>query len=335
MFRDQLLTAAALAFDCQQEIQRLSSSLRQILRDDLHRQGFVIGLSGGVDSSVAAALCVAALGRQRVFAVLMPEQHSSAETRTLSRSMAAHLGIAFCEQDITATLAAVGCYDCQTAAIRKVVPEFQPDWQAKIVLPGICSSARYRLFSLVVRDPDGHQLQVRLSPEAYRELVAATNYKQRVRKMLEYYHADRLNYAVIGTPNRLEYDQGFFVKNGDGAADVKPIAHLYKTQVYALAAALDVPEQIRSRPPSTDTYSMAQTQEEFYFSLPYEKMDLCLYGRDHGLTAAQVAPAVGLTAAQVEHVYLDIDGKRRASRYQHLEAQLLGEPGAAAVARRA
>ena len=133
-------------------------------------------------------------------------------------------------------------------------------------------------------------------PPHYREVVAATNFKQRTRKMLEYHHADRLNYAVVGTPNRLEYDQGFFVKNGDGAADVKPIAHLYKTQVYAIAEALGVPEEIRSRPPTTDTYSLPQSQEEFYFSLPYDKMDLCLYARSNGYPPEAVADAVGLSA---------------------------------------
>ena len=158
---------------------------------------------------------------------------------------------------------------------------------------------------------------MRLTPAAYLQIVAATNYKQRVRKMIEYYHADRLNYAVAGTPNRLEYDQGFFVKQGDGAADVKPIAHLYKTQVYQLAAHLGVPEEIRRRPPTTDTFSMPQTQEEFYFALPYDRMDLCLYALNHGIAAAEVAPLVELTPEQVERVFKDIDAKRRATRYLH------------------
>jgi NAD+ synthase len=155
--------------------------------------------------------------------------------------------------------------------------------------------------------------------------VAATNYKQRVRKMTEYYHADRLNYAVAGTPNRLEYDQGFFVKLGDGAADLKPIAHLYKTQVYALAAHVGVPDEICRRPPTTDTFSMPQTQEEFYFSLPYQAMDACLYGRNHGVPAGEVGLALGLTAEQVDRVYRDIDQKRRTTRYLHTRP-LLVEP---------
>jgi NAD+ synthase len=135
--------------------------------------------------------------------------------------------------------------------------------------------------------------------------------------MMEYYHADRLNYLVAATPNRLEYDQGFFVKVGDGAGDIKPIAHLYKSQVYALAAFLGVPKEILSRQPTTDTFSLAQSQEEFYFALPYEKMDLCLYGLNHGVPPAEVGPAIGLTAEQVERVYRDIEQKRRTTRYLH------------------
>jgi NAD+ synthase len=188
-------------------------------------------------------------------------------------------------------------------------------------------SDSFRVFSVVAQPPEGEPVKARLPLHAYLEVVAATNFKQRTRKMLEYYWADRLNYAVLGTPNHLEYDQGFFVKNGDGAADFKPIAHLYKTQVYALAAQLDVPSEIRSRPPTTDTYSMPQTQEEFYFSLPYDRMDLCLYGVDHGLSPAEIAPEVGLTEEQATRVYGDIAGKRKAARYLHLHPQLVGTPG--------
>jgi NAD+ synthase len=174
--------------------------------------------------------------------------------------------------------------------------------------------------------PDGTQTKHRLTPESYLGIVAATNFKQRVRKMLEYFHADRLNYAVIGTPNRLEYDQGFFVKLGDGAADVKPIAHLYKTQVYALAEHLGIPEGVRSRPPTTDTYSLPQGQDEFYFSLPYHEMDLCLYAHNNDLPPEAVAGAVGLSPEDVRRVFDDIEQKRRTTRYLHLAPQLV-EPG--------
>jgi NAD+ synthase len=158
---------------------------------------------------------------------------------------------------------------------------------------------------------------------SYLGIIAATNMKQRTRKQIEYHHADRMNFAVVGTPNRLEYDQGFFVKNGDGAADLKPIAHLYKSQVYRLAEHLGVPEEIRQRPPTTDTWSMPQTQDEFYFSLPYPEMDLCLFALNHGLPSQAVAEAAGLTAAHVEAVWRDIAAKRRATAYQHQPALLV------------
>jgi NAD+ synthase len=281
----------------------------------LRRRGIVVGLSGGIDSSVVAALAARALGAERVVGLLMPDLASADESRSLGQAVADTFGIPTILEEIAPTLKGVGCYARQTEAIRMVVPDYVEGDPFKIVLPSILASDRLNVARVTVRDKSGAERTVRLSADAYLQLVAATNFKQRVRKMVEYYHADRLNYAVAGTPNRLEYDQGFFVKQGDGAADIKPIAHLYKSQVYALAAHLGVPEDIRRRPPTTDTFPMPQTQEEFYFSLPYAQMDLCLYGYNHGVPAVEVAQAVGITAEQVERVFRDIAQKRRATRY--------------------
>jgi NAD+ synthase len=220
-------------------------------------------------------------------------------------------------------LEAAGCYSKQVDAIRMVFPEYGDGYHCKITLPSILDGQRINVSSLTIESPSGVQQTSRLPISAYLHLVAATNYKQRVRKMTEYYHADRLNYVVAGTPNRLEYDQGFFVKLGDGAADIKPIAHLYKTQVYALADYLGVPADIRRRPPTTDTFSMPQSQEEFYFSLPYQAMDVCLYGRNHDVPESEVAAVLGLTPEQVERVYADIDQKRRTTRYLHTRPLLV------------
>lgn len=258
-----------------------------------------------------------ALGKERVLGLLMPERDSAPETLSLSRRVADLLGIEIIHEDITPILDAAGCYRRRDDAIREIFPNYGPEHRAKIVLPSVVDSDRFRVFSLVVEAPDGSVASKRLSLSAYLGMVAATNFKQRVRKMLEYYHADRLNYAVTGTPNRVEYDQGFFVKLGDGAGDVKPIAHLYKTQVYQLAEYLEVPEEVRTRPPTTDTYSMPQSQDEFYFSLPYDKMDLCLYGKSHGIPDDDVASAVGISTEQLQRVYRDIAQKRRTTRYLH------------------
>ncbi len=232
-------------------------------------------------------------------------------------------------EDITPMLFAVGCYRRRNAAIRRVVPEFQDDWRFKVVLPGgRLDSDRLNVSTLAVEVPQHGRREVRhvrLPPAEYREIVAATNFKQRVRTMLEYYHADRLHYAVVGTPNRLEYDQGFFVKGGDGLADVKPIAHLYKSQVYALAEYLGVPAEIRSRTPTTDTYSLPQTQEEFYFALPAATLDLILYAHNLGRDAAAIAVELGRTPDEAARALRDIEQKRAATRYLHLPP-LLVEP---------
>ncbi|MEJ5260064.1 MAG: NAD(+) synthase [Anaerohalosphaeraceae bacterium] len=309
---------------CEQLVQTITRTLQAFLREQLKRTGYVVALSGGIDSSVAAALCVRAVGKDRVFGLLMPERDSSADTVRLSRLIAEHLKIDYAEENITPVLEALGCYERRNRAVREVIPEFGEDWKCKLLLPSILNhKAGFRIFSVQVQSPKGECRQARLTPAAYRGIVAATNFKQRVRKMLEYYHADRLHYAVAGTPNRLEYDQGFFVKGGDGLADVKPIAHLYKTQVYALGRYLGIPEEICSRPPTTDTYSMPQSQEEFYFSLPYDKMDLCLYAYNRRIAPEEAAPTIGLTAEQVQRVYEDIEQKRKTTRYLHLPPLLV------------
>jgi NAD+ synthase len=283
----------------------------------------VVGISGGIDSSVVAALCARAFGKEKVLGLFMPEHHTSDDALMLGRKLAATFGIEAIVEDIAPALEGLGCYRRQNEAIRTIVPEFGDEWKCKLVLPSIIESDRLNVTQLTVQSPSGEVKTVQLTASAYLQIVAATNYKQRVRKMTEYYHADRLNYAVAGTPNRLEYDQGFFVKQGDGSADFKPIAHLYKTQVYQLAEYLGVPEEIRRRPPTTDTFSMPQTQEEFYFALPYDRMDLCLYAVNNGISAEEAAPVVGITPIQVERVYKDIEAKRRAARYLHARPLLV------------
>ncbi len=318
-----------LEIDATAEAARIEESIRHQVLAVLRRRGAVVGLSGGIDSSVVGALCARALGPERVIGLLMPERDSSGDSLRLGRMLAERLGFRHVVEDIAPALDGVGCYRRQLEAVRQVFPDFADGWRFKIGVPSILEGERLNLTSLTVADPEGRQQSARMPHAAYLQLVAATNFKQRMRKMVEYYHADRLNYAVAGTPNLLEYDQGFFVKQGDGAADFKPIAHLYKTQVFALAEAIGVPEEIRGRPPTTDTFSLAQTQEEFYFALPHGLMDLCLWAHDHAVPAEEVAPAIGLQADQVERVFRDIEAKRRVSRYLHQVPLLV--PGAAGI----
>jgi NAD+ synthase len=311
-----MFSSHVLTLDFEKTAHAIEQAIRRQVAE-LRRRGVVVGLSGGIDSSVVTTLCARAVGPDRVQVLLMPERASAPESAALGRLLTSRLGTPTLVEDIAATLEVAGCYRRQDEAIRMVFPEYGEGWRSKITLPSILENDRLNLSELTVESPDGVRRTARMPVAAYLQMVAATNFKQRVRKMMEYYHADRLHYVVAGTPNRLEYDQGFFVKLGDGAADIKPIAHLYKSQVYALAEYLGVPAQICRRSPTTDTFSLPQTQEEFYFSLPYDKMDLCLYGRNHDVPVADVAAATGLTAEQVARVYKDIDQKRRTTAYLH------------------
>ncbi len=324
-----MFSKAVLQLDIPATISKIAETLRAQVMGVLHKRGVVVGLSGGIDSSVVAALAVRALGKERVFGLFMPEKDSSDDSLRLGQLVAGELGINTVIENIGPALAALGCYERQHEALRRLVPDFGPGWKFKLALPSIMdgpvtgASARLNVTQLTVQKPNGETQTQRMPLDVYLQIVAATNYKQRVRKMTEYYHGDRLNYAVTGTPNRLEYDQGFFVKQGDGAADVKPIAHLYKTQVYALAEQLGIPAEIRARPPTTDTFSMPQTQEEFYFSLPYDRMDVCLYAFNHGVPAAEVASALDLTEEQVQRVFKDIAQKRKTTAYLHARPLLI------------
>ena len=323
------LSARVFDIDCEAEANRIAHDMLQLVAGRLRRRGVVIALSGGVDSSVCCALAVRACGPAKVFGLMLPERDSSPESLQRAKQVADRFGISYAVEDIAPALEALGCYARRDEAMRSVFPDYRADWKSKITIAG-GGQAGFNYFNLVVQSPAGERHKARLPAREYLQIVAATNIKPRVRKMLEYFHADRLSYAVIGTPNLLEYDQGFFVKNGDGAADVKPIAHLYKTQVYALARHLGIPAVICEAAPSTDTYSLPQGQDEFYFALPYGDMDLALWARNHDVPAEELAEALAITPGQARLTYRDIDAKRTAAGYLH-SPPLLAAPVPQAV----
>lgn len=316
------LSPDVLRLDEASEVARISARLRDILRGKLRKRGLVVAMSGGIDSSVCAALATKALGPKLVFGLLLPERDSASDSTRRGELLAKHLGIEYQIHDIAPALEAIGCYRWRDAAIRKVFPEYGSGWKNKIVIAGGLQGG-INYFKLVVQAPSGQVMERRLELAEYLQIVAATNFKQRLRKTMEYFHADRLNYAVVGTPNRLEYDQGFFVKNGDGAADVKPIAHLYKTQVYALARHLQLPPDICNAVPTTDTYSLAQGQDEFYFALPYAQMDMAVWALNHGVPAAELAATLNISTGHAELIYQDIERKRTTTHYLHAKPYLI------------
>lgn len=311
-----------LKFDEAAEVAKITERMREILRTKLNRRGVVVAMSGGIDSSVCATLSVKAFGPRKVFGLLLPERDSSAHSKSRGQMLAEHLEIEYLVHDIAPTLESIGCYKWRDQAIKTTFPEYDDGWKNKIVIAG-GSEGKINHFNLVVQSPDGQTQTKRLALREYLQIVAATNFKQRIRKTLEYFHADRLNYAVVGTPNRVEYDQGFFVKNGDGSADIKPIAHLYKTQVYALAWYMGLPREICTATPTTDTYSMTQGQDEFYYALPYPQMDLALWAYNEDRPASELAKLAGISLEQAQYVYKDIEAKRKTTAMLHWPALTL------------
>jgi NAD+ synthase len=296
--------------------EELVANLRRDVRQKLRRSGAVVGISGGVDSSVVLALCVRALGPKRVVGVMMPEKDSSGDSIVLARKVAERFGVETVVEDVTGALVGFDCYHRRDEAVKRVFPEFDPSYKAKITLPGnVLESDALNVFYLTIITPEGEEKSKRLNLRDYLQIVAASNFKQRSRMTMLYYHAELRNYAVVGTPNKNEHDQGFFVKWGDGGYDVGPIRHLFKTQVYQLAEYLDVPLEIRQATPTTDTYSAHSSQEEFFFRLPFEVMDLLWYAQEHDVPVPEVAQVMDLAEEQVERVFADLTRKQRTTQY--------------------
>lgn len=311
-----------LELDFDKEIEKISVRIRELLRKDIKRRGLVVAISGGIDSSVSSALSVEAVGKNKVFGLLLPEKDSSSNSEDRGAMLAKHLGIEYIKHDIADTLEKIGCYQYRDEAIKNLFPDYRDDWKNKIAISG-GTEGKLNHFNLIVQSPSGEVFTERLPLTEYLQIVAATNYKQRIRKTIEYFHADRLNYAVIGTPNRVEYDQGFFVKNGDGSADIKPIAHLYKTQIYALAKHMGLPDEICSAKPTTDTYSLDQGQDEFYYGLPYEQMDYALCAYNHQVPSSELAIYLGIDTEHANWVYQDIESKRKTTAFLHAKPYLI------------
>jgi NAD+ synthase len=317
-----------LEFDAEAETARIVAGLRDAVHGTLHRQGAVVGISGGIDSSTVLALCAHAFGPERVLGAILPEKESSPDSARLARELAVGFGVPTVTEDITAALEGAGCYRRRDEAIRRLFPAYGEGWTSKIVLPGsLLDTGMLNIFSITVVQPDGTSSTARLPPEEYLQIVAASNLKQRARMAMLYYHAELRNYAVIGTANKAEHELGFLVKYGDGGVDAAPIAHLFKTQVYTLARHLGVPEEIQRRAPTSDTYSGGSTQDEFFFRLPFDILDRIWSRHLRGEAPASIAKALGLTTEQAERVIRDIARKQRTTAY--LRAPVLRMDGAA------
>jgi len=296
--------------------QKLSEKMQRFLLSNLQKRGAVIGISGGIDSSVCLALCIKSFGAKRVVGIPIPETESNPESIELAQELCANFGIKLIIEDISEALFGFKTYKRRDEAIKNVFPEYNKTYKAKIVLPdNLLKKETLNIFKLTIISPEGRENTKRIPLKEYLQIVAASNFKQRSRMSILYYHAERLNYAVIGTGNKNEHEQGFFVKYGDGGADIKPIAHLFKTQVFQLAEYLGIPEKILSRTPTTDTYSAECTQEEFFFRVPFEIGDLVWLAMEKNIPTKKVSRELDLTEEQVIRIQNDIKRKIKTAGY--------------------
>lgn len=300
---------------------QLADTILKQIRGTLKKSGAVVGISGGIDSSVCAALCTKALGPKKVLGIMMPEKESADESRMLAEKLAEKFGFETIVEEISGGLSGMGCYQRRNEAIKQVFPDFDEDRdRCKITIPtNILEKETYNFFTLTVEKSDGKILSERMPLKAYLQVVASSNFKQRLRMTTLYYHAEKRNWAVVGTGNKDEHMQGFFVKYGDGGADLKPIAHLFKIQVYQLAEYLGVPEEIVGRTPTTDTYSAEVTQEEFFFGLDFYRMDMLWHAMENNVPPEKAAEVLNLTVEQVKRGYTNIDRKIKATEYLRTE----------------
>ena len=306
----------SLKIDAEKVTNHLCETIAAQVGGLMKKRGAVIGISGGIDSAVVAALCARALGPEKVLGVMMPEKDSAGESKSLATELASTFGFDTLVEELTGGLAGLGCYDRRDDAIRQVFPDFDDNHKCKITIPtNMLEENAFNFFALTIESPDGTILEKRMPLTAYLQIVAASNLKQRLRMTMLYYHAERLNRAVVGTGNKDEHEQGFFVKWGDGGADLKPIAHLFKIQVFQLAEYLGVPQGIIKRTPTTDTYSSEVTQEEFFFGLDFYTMDMLWYAMETGVEPKDAARVLDLTTEQAERGYAGIKRKIDATRY--------------------
>jgi NAD+ synthase len=299
------------------EVNLISTKLKTDIFRLIKRKGAVIGISGGIDSSVTMALAVRALGAENVLGVMLPEKDSSPESKEMALKLAEKFNVKTIEEDITGALEGFGCYQRRDKAVSAIFPEFNP--QEDKMKIGVHQSGLNQflppVFSITIIHEEGEEKSKLLPAKEYLQIVAASNFKQRCRMSMLYFHAERMHYAVVGTPNKHEVEQGFFVKYGDGGADIMPIAHLYKSQVYQLAEYLGVPQEIITRTPTTDTYTAEQTQEEFFFQMPYHEMDIIWFGMENNISPDEVGNTIGKSAIEIEMIYNNLRRKHKTTEY--------------------
>ncbi len=299
-----------------EELQRLSEFLVEQVNVAFRRKGVVVGLSGGIDSACIAAVAVHALGKEKVMGLVLPEKESNPVSSAYATKHARALGIEHREIPVTGTVDSVVPYSARDEFIQTLVPEYQPGYKYNITLPtDLLEREALSFYRLQVQMPDGEIKRKRLSPDGFRAITSFANIKIRSRMLHLYAEAERRNLVVVGTTNRTEFLLGDFCKYGDGGTDIEPLSYLYKNQIYQLSEHLDVIAEIIDRQPSPDTFSLPVSDQEFFFRIPFDKLDHLLYAWEHKIPEDETAGVLDLSTEAVQRAYKDFASKYRATAH--------------------
>jgi len=305
-----------LKIDPAQQLEKLSLFIVEQMNVVFRRKGVIVGLSGGIDSACIAAIAVHAVGKEKVVGLVLPEKESNPISSEYAIKHAQALGIEHRQVDITPTVDSIVHYQWRDEFMQKLIPEYKPGYKYNITLPtDLLERDTFSFYRLQVQMPDGEIKKKRLKLEDFRTITSFANIKIRARMLHLYAEAERRNFLVIGTTNRTEFILGDFCKYGDGGTDIEPLTYLYKNQIYQIADYLQVIPEIIDRQPSPDTFSLPVSDQEFFFRIPFAKLDYLLYAWEHDIHINEAANVLDLSEDAVERAYKDFASKYRATAH--------------------
>jgi len=300
------------------EIEKTINSIENFVKEEIskrfQKRGAVIGISGGIDSAVMAAICAKSIDPKQVLGLIMPEKESDPTSQILAKKVAEQFQIETKIIDITSILESFGVYSIKEQIVKEKFSNFNNNCKYRVVVPSKFSSSVGIPF-LEILDDENKKRQFKISTSEFLTLTASTSIKHRIRMTMLYYHAEKNNFCVVGTTNKSEFLQGYFVKYGDGGTDIEPLTNLYKSQIYQIGEFLKVPNEILEKDASPDIWSFNTSDEEFFYSVPYHVVDLILYARENNMEKSEIEKISNLSLEQIERLLQFQNQKRVKSQH--------------------